>query len=354
MAKIRVEPRGRAHTILNSPSATLISHSFEPDAGRAAFLDQHVRERLADSLSYVFAEAGQHLAVEPGDLTSFVARLRRAPVSPLAYSLYCDLVLAIERDELDQASAFFREIVALDEEDGQLRVFILPDPTVDPIAARYARFVDTDPEMPFEVFAPSQAAAAASEANIHAALSLLGDANPEMALEFRALIRHIILAAGSKDPKALTFDGASSFMLWGAIIINADRKDGPLGMTQMLAHESAHNLLFGYGVDGPLLENDATERYVSPLRPDARPIEGIYHATFVVARMRMAVASLLDADILPPADIEQALSDLASHDRSFASGIETVRRHATLTALGEEVIAPAESYMASTGGAVSR
>src|SRR5204863_186223 len=81
------------------------------------------------------------------------------------------------------------------------------------------------------------------------AFALLDAGDPELAGEIRALLREIILAAGSKDPKALTFDGASSFMLWGAIIINADRSDGPIGMVQMLAHESAHNLLFGFSAD---------------------------------------------------------------------------------------------------------
>ena len=99
-------------------------------------------------------------------------------------------------------------------------------------------------------------------------------------------------------------------MLWGGIIINADRKDGPLGMVQMLVHESAHNLLFGYAVDGHLVENDEEERYSSPLRPDPRPVEGIYHATFVVARMFMAVKSLLDSEVLPEADREQARRDI--------------------------------------------
>ena len=57
-------------------------------------------------------------------------------------------------------------------------------------------------------------------------------ADPNLAAEIRAMLRDVILAAGTKEPSALTFDGASSFMLWGAIIINANRSDGTLGVAR--------------------------------------------------------------------------------------------------------------------------
>src|SRR6185437_8666871 len=122
---------------------------------------------------------------------------------------------------------------------------------------------------------------------------------------------------GTKDPKAMTFDGASSFMLWGAIILNADRGDGPIGMAQMLAHESAHNLLFGFSADEALVENGPDELFSSPLRKDPRPMDGIYHATFVTARMYRVVYQLLHSGILDDAAKEKAQKDLAENARLF-------------------------------------
>ena len=56
----------------------------------------------------------------------------------------------------------------------------------------------------------------------------------------------------------------------GAIILNANRNDGESGMVQMIAHETAHNLLFGIGSDSPLVLNEPDELYPSPLaRPTA-------------------------------------------------------------------------------------
>ncbi len=59
-----------------------------------------------------------------------------------------------------------------------------------------------------------------------------------------------------------------------------------------LLHETAHQLLFGLSLDQPVVENDVEERYASPLRPDPRPMDGIFHATFVCARMRYGYVRL--------------------------------------------------------------
>jgi len=64
-------------------------------------------------------------------------------------------------------------------------------------------------------------------------------------------------------------------------MINANRRDGAVGMVQMLAHESAHDLLSAFAQQRPLVETRRTKLYPSPLRVDPRPMEGIYHATFV-------------------------------------------------------------------------
>ncbi len=60
-------------------------------------------------------------------------------------------------------------------------------------------------------------------------------------------------------------------------------------MVESLAHETAHALLFGLPLGADLTTNDPGERYALPLRLDPRPIEGIVHATYVLARMIYAL-----------------------------------------------------------------
>ena len=328
-----------------SPEAAL--YAFDPGAARARSLDQHMRRRLAESLRHILDQSDGRLEVPPEPFQKFLLQLERDPVSPLAFSFYFDTVLAIEDDDLEQASRWLRELMALPVQAGGPRVAELADPRQDAWSQRYARFMDSDPAVQFEIFPPSRPAADHCRALIHDAFALMDAGDPELAAEIRALLREIVLAAGTEDPKALTFDGASSFMLWGAIIINANRRDGALAMVQMLAHESAHNLLFGLSADGPLVENTCDDLYRSPLRLDPRPMDGIYHATFVTARMHRAVQRLLDRAVLSGSLEEAARRELANNRRLFEQGIKVVREHAKLTPPGEAIIRGAEEYLAS-------
>lgn len=322
-------------------------HAFAPSAERVFFLDQRMRSRLAASLRYILAQGDGVLTVPHERLQKFLTGLEERPVSPLAFSFYNDAVLAIEEDDIEKASQLLTGLTTLSARTSALEIIDLADPKQDATAARYARFLNDDPSVSFEIFPPSKQIAEKCRAQIRDAFALLDAGDPQLAGEIRALLREIILAAGTKDPKALTFDGASSFMLWGAIILNADRGDGPIGMAQMLAHESAHNLLFGFSVDEALVENGPDELFSSPLRKDPRPMDGIYHATFVTARMYRVVHRLLESGILDTAAKEKAQKDLAENARLFKNGIETVQKFARLSPLGESVMRGASDYMAA-------
>jgi hypothetical protein len=320
-------------------------YDFEPSALRARLLDERMRGRLAASLRYIFEQADGQLSVSPSRLETFLSRLAGTPVSPLAFSFYGDVVLALERDDLDDASRLFEALVALPEHPGGPALTPLDDPRHDAIAARYARFLDTNPDLPFEINPPSPAMVESCTAQIESAFGLMEVCDADLGAELRALLREIVLAAGSQNPKAHNFDGASSMMLWGGIIINAQRDDGPRDMVQMLAHEAAHNLLFGLCMDTHLLENDPEERHASPLRADPRPLEGIYHATFVLARMHRALHHLLEAPGLAPGEKDKMVKELGREARAFNDGLATLRKHAHLTDCGAAILDGAAAYM---------
>lgn len=323
--------------------------AFEPSAERATFLDQKMRRDLAASLRHVFEQADGRLDLTAERAQTFLNRIEAHPVSPLAFSLYCDAVIAIENGELEEASEMLAELIQFPAHPGGPQVFALADPARDPAAQRIARFIDTDPNVRFEVFSPSATATQNCQTLIREAFALMEAADPSLAAEIRALLREIILAAGSEDPKAMTFDGASSFMLWGGIVINANQRDSVVAMVQMLAHESTHNLLFGLGADVPLVENPDDELFPSPLRRDARPMDGIYHATFVLARMHRAVRRLLDSHRLAGVDLERARKDLAECARLFADGFGVVQQHGKLSPVGRALMDGARQYMESVG-----
>jgi len=322
------------------------AYDFEPSAGRARFLDQRMRSELAASLRYLADKLEPHIPIDRLLFSSFLERLKAHSVSPLAFALYADVVFAIDNEDLPEANRLWNLLISQPASEAGLTIRELGDRTKDENSDRYIRYIDTDPEMSLEFFPPSKESSQSSRNKIRDALAFLEATDPALSAEIKELIREIMLCSGgAADSAKSMFDGASSFMLWGAILINADRPGDQLSMVQMLAHESAHNLLFGLCPDEPLLNNDRTERYASPLRTDLRPLEGIYHATFVTARMHRAIKRLADSGILSPNQKTTAEKDVEHNEKSFAQGMATLDKHADLTEAGRAIIEGARAYM---------
>jgi HEXXH motif-containing protein len=301
-----------------------------------------MRERLAESLEYLFGQVGEELAAPPGARDKLTAQIRSRPQSPQLFGTYFDLVLALEADDVTHARKLAHEILAKGDLSGTQIGAIDDRPASE--AERYRRLLLADVEV---ADAPDAALMAECRERIGRAFKLLDTGFPEMAEEIRALLRDIVVAAGPTDPKALTFDGASSYMLWGAIMLNARGQKTVLDTAQALAHESGHNLLFGFCASGPLIENPDEELFSSPLRSDPRPMDGVVHATYVVARMHQTLSRLLESGAVDQGDIAAAQKDLVAHRRNFQSGDEVIRASARLTEVGRAAMEAARTYMAA-------
>jgi HEXXH motif-containing protein len=319
---------------------------FEPSAERARLLDARMRHRLGESVRHVAEQSRGQLTIPEHELDDFFAKLAAGPVSPHAFGAYFDLVLAIERGACEEAEQRLAELVAAPVPAPGIRVVELGAALGSLESDRYRRQVDSDPSAPLEIVPPPPAAAAACRGRVDAAFALLASGDGALAQELPALLREIVLAASKRGPNMLDFDGASSFQLWGALVLNAEGHATVLEMVQALAHESGHGLLFGLSADGPLVENDDLERFASPLRRDPRPIDGIFHATWVTARMHQAVSRLLATGVLTRQQEDEARAACENHVKQFAQGLATLDRHARLTAMGAAVLSGARTYMA--------
>ncbi len=318
-----------------------------PSPSRAAALDHRMRERLGASLAYVFEAADGVLRLDGARRDAALGRIAAGPVSPLAFGRYYELVLALEAGDAEDARRVAEDLLARTLEDVEFRILDLADPGADPASACYERLFDSDPSTPLGLRSAPPEEATRFREQIRAGLDLLETGYPELAAEFRTLIRRVVLAVGPVDPQAIQFDGASSFMLWGAVLLNAGNRETRLSMAQVLAHESGHNLLFGMCTDRDLVENEDHELYRSPLRVDPRPMDGIVHATFVAARMFDTVQVLRASGVLTAPEVEEADRALESHRAAFARGMETVREHGRLTDLGRDLLAAAETRVAA-------
>ncbi len=120
----------------------------------------------------------------------------------------------------------------------------LTNPDTDAEAALFAALMVGDPPSGIGFAPPSVPARRAFDAAMRAGLDLMQRAAPALWGEFRGLVRHVICV---RNPPGATmqFDGGSHYQLWGALFLNVNPDVTPDAMVEVLAHESAHSLLFG-------------------------------------------------------------------------------------------------------------
>src|SRR5215470_6419351 len=127
---------------------------FDPSGDRGRLVSARMRARLRDSLQYIISQAEGHVAIPRAELNGFLSRLEKGPVSPLTFGAYCELVLAFEQDDINEAGRLLQEIaLAPNVEDGP-RILYLADPELDAAAMRYCRFVDGDPDSMIRISPP--------------------------------------------------------------------------------------------------------------------------------------------------------------------------------------------------------
>lgn len=317
--------------------------AVEPYQSRVRDLDAGLRSRLADSFEYL----GEILPAGDGGkvLGDLRRRLRSGEVSPWVFGLYAGLVEKLSWNQEAAAAELLGQIGLAASRPAADGVIGFGDASVP--AAWWDRFLillDTDPKRPFRVAAPPPGAFAACAGDVEQALALLDRAAPDFADEVRALLRTIVLAEPEGEN---SFNGASTFFMWGATLLNAAVRRGEAAMVDLLVHESSHVLLFGVAADQPLTRNGGEERYASPLRKDARPIDGIFHAAFVTTRVHRALDRVLASGRLDERQALEAAEQRRRNAVAARSSLEVLDQHALPTDLGAGILSTLRAYWSS-------
>ncbi|MGG5817473.1 aKG-HExxH-type peptide beta-hydroxylase [Falsiroseomonas sp. HW251] len=322
---------------------------FAPSAARGAALDAAVRARLAESLDAIADSAEDGIPCDRDAIRALGRAVAAHPVRSAVMVRYTEAVTAVTAEDLPATEAALAALAdpALRAPPGPaLRVMTLRDADLGPGGAdAYRRVMDDDPETPLAVLPLEEPALRAASARVGDAIALLDDGFAE---EIGAVAPEILAVRGRPGDR-IQFDGATSFHLWGCFALNLGRPRHPIELATAIAHESGHAVLFGLTMGGPVVANPDGERYASPLREDARPMEGIAHATWVLARMHLAVSGMLGSGRLDATGRAIAAQSLQSIARDYAAGLSVMARHARLTEAGAAAFAPAEAYMASQG-----
>ena len=309
-----------------------------------------MRAKLASSLTHIFDRTAQALGIEAWELGTLVSEIVAHRQAPSVFATYFELVFALKANRLDEAARLWRRISAAVVDTPTLEVVPLTAEALGEDAARFARLLNAG-EKGAIFGAPDVAQWPAFATGVADAFSLLEQIDAALATEIRSLI---VLVIGSAPlSPALSFGGVSSLTLWGAVTLNTEVHRTPLEILEGLVHEGAHALLFGYAVGESLVRNPDSERFASPLRVDPRPMDGVFHATFVCARLCLLYRRLLERRPVSlhgfdPRAIETKMAQVGSR---FDDGARLIADKAGLTPLGERVLRCSVDFMSHDAAA---
>ncbi len=322
--------------------------AFEPDGARASFIDRRLRHSLAASLETIFDQVSAALALAPDRCAAFVEAIKAGPISPRVVATYADLVETIYQDQDDQARLLAQALLEAPPAAPGLRVLNLTDEDLgEGQAERYARHAFEESQG-IRLAPVSQETLDRLAPAVADVLMLLDAAAPALSTEIHHLMREVVLVQGA-DPQSDGFGGATSFYLWGAMLLNATKLDDRVSLVTAIIHEAAHSFLFGVNLGARLTENAAEDLCASPLRTEPRPVEGVFHATFVLARMIYGLDHLLQSGDFSVEEAARAKAARGRHVEDFHAGLRSLAI-ARFTPAGAQLLDAASRYVAGRGG----
>lgn len=324
---------------MTADSATDWPARMAPDAAAVRRLKANVKERLHRSLEHLIFEAAAE-QVPPALSRDALAEMTASEGYPSSIVFAAHAAL-LQAAEADRADLFARDSAALaslpvSERHAPKAPASAPleEPALSATAQDFLRraFLD-DIGLTADLTGPAADETARATEMIDSALTAFRSALPERHAEFSELVSQIVLAKPGPEADR-GFGGATVFDAFGALLVNAQNLRTPEGTLMSLVHESAHQRLFLCHLDDPVLLNDAEARYVSPLREEPRPMEGVFHAAWVSAHMALVADGMMQADGAP-----DWVAGLAQYRERAATAVRdavpTIEAGAEFTPLGQ-------------------
>ena len=322
---------------------------FRPDPRRAQQAVADMNRRLADSFRHIAEQARTHIPIDEARLQPLLLDLDGIDrVRPEVFGIYNDMLAAVAADNANHLETLFKVLCDRPVRAGRLTIRALCDnERRSGEVERIRRYAGTEAAS-ITLFEPTAQDVDFSRKRLIRALEILRISAPDCYQEFEAIVSEIILIASDPVLEIPDFQGVSIFELWGGIVINPSwRHETDFDVAEDLVHEATHELLFALSLDEPLVTNPSSDRFASPLRTDPRPMDGIFHATFVVARVHYALSCMSAGDVMTDAEKERSRAILGDYRRRFRDSVALIREHGQLTDTGRQVLQGAEDYMAS-------
>jgi len=302
-------------------------------------LDYTIRKRLSESLEYVFTQSRDLLVISPSDQVLITEQINAHQVNPGLFARYYDLVFSIQNKNFDYSQKLINQIIELSKQHSMFEVIPYSEQSLEDDYERFPRLAFSTFSQDCPMSTPDRSLFEMKKSELIQAQKIIASIDRGITKEINQLITQIIICVKNEEAESVReFAGVTSLMLWGAIIVNVNQYQTLNQLVDFLIHESTHCVLFGISVSNPLVLNDIQDRYPSPLRSDPRPMDGIYHATIVCARLALFMNKWKNSTIHSASQTNWLDGQITANTKAFKDGLVTLNEHGKLSKQGSDIV----------------
>lgn len=306
------------------------SNGVFPSKEIALLLKTKSQKSLIRSLTYILKEIKKHHLICENDFQKYSNIIKRNKNPKFPYYAANSFLI----DHINKKSKTEKIISIFDEsifkyQQKKLRIVGFGDSVFPTFFWSYIAGVMRE-HLPTKtnIFSPDKEAHEAMIEKIHNALTILKEMTPDVYAETEKFIDSFIILKSGR------VTAGSSFCILGSIYLKENIHLSRV--VEYIVHETAHQYLFHVSSFDKLCLNPIEELYISPLRKDLRPMIGVYHAVFVLARMIYAFMHLKENKKINSNG--QISRKLKKFQNDFLISFEIIKKNAILTPLGQNLI----------------
>ncbi len=311
-----------------------------PESGRAFSLRTSFNQSLVKSLKYLLGACDE---VIPSHL--FLKALQKldslnpeSKLSGLLGIIHTDLFNAVERENIQRVNYIADRLIKDDFLIKNLIFINFLD--FSDYYSSLAKIIFAQERIKNVKFLPLSAQKYnRAKISIQNGLKILNSTFPDFFVEFQELVGEIVILQAQELKQGSSFEHFG--MIYKSSLFRSEKITDAL---DFLIHEQSHLYLFLLNKDNPIVLN-SQEKHKSPLREEERPLIGVYHAVFVLARVYYVLKNALDLSLIPENEKDYSKELLADYKNRFNLGLEILQTHAKMTPLGEGLILSASKLV---------
>jgi hypothetical protein len=309
-------------------------YDAHPCGERSAQLIKDSQKNLQKSLAHLFLAAKEPLThIFPSIKEKLRTMKKEACTSGFYHIINSFLFDSIEAEDIKAIKKLAQLFIRINESNGNIKFITYRNKNYSKSLWDIFDQVSLD-QLPHGSvnFKPSNHDYTYTKESIQQCLNILKENIKGLWEEVSTLIKEIVILDSNR------IIAGSSFKTLGLIYVKANPSLTMIDFLDLIVHEAAHQYIFHLSAIDPLCLNHPSELFKSPLRKDPRPLVGIYHATFVTARLvyLFKVLEMNQGDTGDPWD--KVKEKISYYNERYQEGFKTSLQYGKLTALGEKLI----------------